>query len=177
MPATTRDNTAFPEIALPEIRVLSSAGRCKPSSVSWVWVRAARAPGMVWPMVTNPVSPWEWRRDYAAPQAAGVVGNQRSRVYHEATCQTAAEMTEKAAWCSPRKRMRRRPGIRRRETAVSSLTRTRHFQCRQIVTGHQPRLPLLSTHRYQRLRLPDRPRRAGPSTPRTPLAARKTAQN
>jgi endonuclease YncB( thermonuclease family) len=43
----------------------------------------------------NPVPPWEWRRGEGVPQAAGVVANRRSHVYHKPTCRAAAAMSEK----------------------------------------------------------------------------------
>jgi hypothetical protein len=40
----------------------------------------------------DPVPPWEWRRGEGVPQMAGVIGNRRSRLYHEPTCRGAARM-------------------------------------------------------------------------------------
>src|SRR5262249_42158480 len=42
----------------------------------------------------NPVPPWTWRKGDGAPQAAGVIGNRRSHVYHRPTCPGAARMSE-----------------------------------------------------------------------------------
>jgi micrococcal nuclease len=43
----------------------------------------------------NPVPPWDWRRGGGKPQAAGVIANRRSRVYHRPTCPGAGRMS---AW-------------------------------------------------------------------------------
>lgn len=40
----------------------------------------------------NPTLPWEWRRGGGADQAAGVVGNRNSRLYHKPNCRGAAAM-------------------------------------------------------------------------------------
>jgi deoxyribonuclease-1 len=43
----------------------------------------------------NPVPPWNWRKGDGAPQAAGVIGNRRSHVYHRPTCPGVARMSER----------------------------------------------------------------------------------
>jgi hypothetical protein len=43
----------------------------------------------------NPVPPCEWRRGEGVPQAAGVIANRRSHVYHKPNCGSAASMSEK----------------------------------------------------------------------------------
>ncbi|WP_422927028.1 thermonuclease family protein [Singulisphaera sp. PoT] len=40
-----------------------------------------------------PTPPWDWRKGGAAVQAAGFIGNSRSRLYHAANCNAAAKMT------------------------------------------------------------------------------------
>ena len=43
----------------------------------------------------NPVPPWNWRHGEGVPQAAGVIGNRRSLVYHKPNCRGAATTSER----------------------------------------------------------------------------------
>ena len=43
----------------------------------------------------KPVPPWNWRQGEGVPQAAGVIANRRSHIYHKPTCRGAASMSEK----------------------------------------------------------------------------------
>ena len=40
----------------------------------------------------NPIAPWEWRGGKGTPVTAGVVGNRRSRVYHDPHCRGVGVM-------------------------------------------------------------------------------------
>jgi hypothetical protein len=42
----------------------------------------------------NPVPPWNWRQGDGVPQAAGVIGNRRSHVYHKPSCRGGDEREE-----------------------------------------------------------------------------------
>ena len=64
------------------------------ATLAWLEAEARGARRGLWSQA-SPIPPWDWRHHTGLPAglATQVIGNQRSLVYHRATCANAARMT------------------------------------------------------------------------------------